>query len=152
MEHKKAIGEKYTPQERFESFTYWKAKLLSLWPWELEKFYIEVHENEDPVIGEITFYIAIYYCYSEHGYFNKYLNDEGHKVSLDAAEGIAKAIRHIWKDDAEKLEQFEKAYKASVESGQLFGWPSVAYKAISPNEELDEMMKARVEQEEQNED
>lgn len=90
----------------------------------------------------------MHFCYLEHGYFNRYLTDEGHQAALQSAEQIAQGIRKIWRFNKDILERFEEAYKFSIERGTKYGWTTTTFDILAGEpDEFNEMMKARIEQE-----
>jgi hypothetical protein len=137
--------EEYISQPLHQDFNYWKKRLLPLWPWELEEFLINVNEHKDIVVGEINFQSAVCYCFYEHGFYNRYLNEEEHEKSCVNGEQIVNLIRQTFKDEPDKLFRFEEAHKNALSMAEKFGWPLESHKL--DHHEVNQIMSQRVSEE-----
>lgn len=140
-------SEIYNPKERFRDFNFWEQQLIYLWPWEIEELYVDVNEHNDPIITEITFWLAMHKCCLNHGYFNKYLNDEQQQLSFKFADHIERGIRKIWHDNNDIIDRFEEASKTMNEYGGTYGAKTIVHEVLDGEpDEFNEIMKVRIEQ------
>jgi hypothetical protein len=129
-------------EPRFQDQTFWKNRLQSLWPWELERFISKVYKDNDPIFGEVGFQLAVVDCFLSHGRYNQFISEEYHNKCLEAADSHAQLFRKAFSH--EQIKAFNEYYESALRFGETFGWPSSTFELMRDEYPLNKLMVNKV--------
>jgi len=91
----------------------WQKELRKLGAGKLDEFYNTAFEKEKLYVGTINFHVAVMDRFFDLGFLSGVLTDDERKACRDRAEAITDLVRHVFRDDQEKIRRFEEAYASA---------------------------------------
>jgi hypothetical protein len=95
------------------SYEDWQKDLREFDAAKLDGFYNAAFEKEKLYVGTINFHIAVINRFFDLGFLSGVLSDDERKACRNRAEAIAKLVRHVFRDDHEKIRRFDEAYTSA---------------------------------------